>query len=246
MQTKPHGHGDVHMLLHSTGLADRWAAEVGAWMGWHPKLGCMPVPLDLWLLFVHFHFFHPIHSTPQGFKWVCFFQDTNGLVFRGLPAAIGKPGMGLHRVDGVPPSLGRPTVGDRLWHGLLWSKKSSPPWPALPSGVSAVHDYDVNSLAVPRKAKEAIGAITRLKCADGRSITINVEYNQLDPLLRWAGYDPHQHPASCHRRVYSLAFEGSCLPPCRATINPEGDVNDKAGFSPLPGQQGWWLCCCHC
>lgn len=26
----------------------------------------------------------------QGFKWVCFFQDTNGLVFRALPAAIGK------------------------------------------------------------------------------------------------------------------------------------------------------------
>jgi len=24
-----------------------------------------------------------------GFKWVCFFQDTNALVFRALPAAIG-------------------------------------------------------------------------------------------------------------------------------------------------------------
>lgn len=121
VQTKPHGHGDVHMLLHSTGLADRWAAE--------------------------------------GFKWICFFQDTNGLVFKALPAAI---------------------------------------------GVSAAHGYDVNSLAVPRKAKEAIGAITRLTFAGGRSITMNVEYNQLDPLLR-------------------------------ATINPEGDVNDASGFSPLPG-----------
>ena len=101
VQTKPHGHGDVHMLLHTTGLADKWRRE--------------------------------------GFKWVCFFQDTNAQVF----------------------------------HGLL---------PAL--GVSAVNDYDMNSLAVPRKAKEAIGAITRLRRPDGASITINVEYNQLDPLLR--------------------------------------------------------------
>lgn len=101
VQTKPHGHGDVHMLLHSTGLADRWQKE--------------------------------------GFKWVCFFQDTNALVFRALPAAL---------------------------------------------AVSEAHDYDVNSLAVPRKAKEAIGAITRLTYPNGREVTINVEYNQLDPLLR--------------------------------------------------------------
>ncbi|GAB4817370.1 hypothetical protein N2152v2_004416 [Parachlorella kessleri] len=121
VQTKPHGHGDVHMLLHSSGIAEEWAG--------------------------------------LGFKWVCFFQDTNGLVFRALPAAL---------------------------------------------GVSVANDYDVNSLAVPRKAKEAIGAITRLTMPSGRNITINVEYNQLDPLLR-------------------------------ATISPEGDVNDATGFSPFPG-----------
>ena len=91
IQTKPHGHGDVHMLLHSTGLAKKWQQD--------------------------------------GFKWICFFQDTNGQVFRALPAAV---------------------------------------------GVSAEHEYDVNSLAVPRKAKEAIGAITRLKGQDGSSMTINV------------------------------------------------------------------------
>ena len=51
-------------------------------------------------------------------------------------------------------------------------------------GVSAKEDYDVNSLAVPRKAQEAIGAITCLTHTDGRKMTINVEYNQLDPLLR--------------------------------------------------------------
>jgi UDP-sugar pyrophosphorylase len=72
-------------------------------------------------------------------------------------------------------------------------------------GVSVELDLDVNSLAVPRKAKQAVGAITKLKHIDGNEMTVNVEYNQLDPLLR-------------------------------ATINPEGDVNDpKTGLSPFPG-----------
>lgn len=53
LQTKPHGHGDVHGLLHSSGLAKKWAAA--------------------------------------GLRWLCFFQDTNGLVFRALPAALGAP-----------------------------------------------------------------------------------------------------------------------------------------------------------
>ena len=52
------------------------------------------------------------------------------------------------------------------------------------AGVSVAHDFDLNSLAVPRKAKEAIGGIARLTHRDGRSMTVNVEYNQLDPLLR--------------------------------------------------------------
>lgn len=55
------------------------------------------------------------------------------------------------------------------------------------AGVSAKNQYDVNSLAVPRKAKEAIGGIARLKHKDGHCMTINVEYNQLDPLLRAVG-----------------------------------------------------------
>uniref|UniRef100_M8BEG3 UTP-monosaccharide-1-phosphate uridylyltransferase n=1 Tax=Aegilops tauschii TaxID=37682 RepID=M8BEG3_AEGTA len=61
---------------------------------------------------------------------------------------------------------------------------------AIPSalGVSATKGYNVNSLAVPRKAKEAIGGITKLTHADGRTMVINVEYNQLDPLLRATGH----------------------------------------------------------
>ncbi len=56
------------------------------------------------------------------------------------------------------------------------------------AGVSARHDYDMNSLAVPRKAKESIGGIAALRRPDGTALTINVEYNLLDPLLRANGY----------------------------------------------------------
>ncbi|KAK9748891.1 hypothetical protein RND81_02G088400 [Saponaria officinalis] len=101
IQTKPHGHGDVHSLLYSSGLLSKW------------------------------------HGA--GVKWVLFFQDTNGLLFKAIPASL---------------------------------------------GVSAIKHYQVNSLAVPRKAKEAIGGIAKLTHADGRTMVINVEYNQLDPLLR--------------------------------------------------------------
>ncbi|KAI3967380.1 hypothetical protein MKX01_040706 [Papaver californicum] len=105
IQTKPHGHGDVHSLLYSSGLLKTW------------------------------------HDA--GMKWVLFFQDTNGLLFRAIPSAL---------------------------------------------GVSSTKGYHVNSLAVPRKAKEAIGGITKLTHADGRTMVINVEYNQLDPLLRATGH----------------------------------------------------------
>ncbi|XP_047342023.1 UDP-sugar pyrophosphorylase [Impatiens glandulifera] len=105
IQTKPHGHGDVHSLLYSSGLLNEW--------------------------------------RDAGLKWVLFFQDTNGLLFQAIPASL---------------------------------------------GVSAAKQYDVNSLAVPRKAKEAIGGITKLTHSDGRTMVINVEYNQLDPLLRATGY----------------------------------------------------------
>ncbi|KAI8531392.1 hypothetical protein RHMOL_Rhmol11G0132800 [Rhododendron molle] len=87
IQTKPHGHGDVHSLLYSSGLLNLWR-----------------------------------HA---GLRWVLFFQDTNGLLFKAIPAAL---------------------------------------------GVSATKQYHVNSLAVPRKAKEAIGGIAKLTHADGNSI----------------------------------------------------------------------------
>ncbi|XP_002973847.2 UDP-sugar pyrophosphorylase 1 isoform X2 [Selaginella moellendorffii] len=106
IQTKPHGHGDVHAVLYSSGILSRW------------KL--------------------------SGVKWLIFFQDTNGLLFKAIPASL---------------------------------------------GVSVTNDLDVNSLAVPRKAKEPIGGIARLTHTNGSEMVINVEYNQLDPLLRNTGYE---------------------------------------------------------
>ena len=63
-------------------------------------------------------------------------------------------------------------------------------------------------------SRQAIGAIAQLVRSDGGSITINVEYNQLDPLLRAAynpegdvndpstGYSPF--PGNINQLVFSL------------------------------------------
>jgi len=120
--TKPHGHGDIHYLLHSSGTAQKWLDE--------------------------------------GRTYILFFQDTNGLVFRSLLACL---------------------------------------------GVAVSRNFSANSITGPRKAKQAVGAICCLKREDGTSITTNVEYNQLDPLLRATpGYE-------------------------------QGDVNGEDGLSPFPG-----------
>lgn len=79
LQTKPHGHGDIHSLLHEHEVASKW--------------------------------------VEKGIKWITFFQDTNGLAFHTLPLAL---------------------------------------------GVSLEKDLIMNSMAIPRKAKQAVGAITKL------------------------------------------------------------------------------------
>lgn len=105
IQAKPHGHGDVHSLLHQSGLASTWLKE--------------------------------------GKKWVFFFQDTNALAINAFMAML---------------------------------------------GVSLNQQAHLNSLVVPRKAGEAAGGLARLEHKEnGRALTINVEYNQLDPLLKANG-----------------------------------------------------------
>lgn len=122
LETKPHGHGDVHSLLYSTGLAARFAS--------------------------------------QGVEQLVFFQDTNSLIFCVLAATL---------------------------------------------QASRQQGFVMNSIAVPRRAGEAVGGIARLVSEDGsRELTINVEYNQLDPMLRASG-------------------------------RADGDAADSSGFSPYPG-----------
>lgn len=101
LETKPHGHGDVHHLLLTSGTAAAWAKA--------------------------------------GLKYVAFFQDTNALAFRAMACLL---------------------------------------------GVSVKSKLEYNSLTVPRTPGEAVGGIVRLRHADGSAMTVNVEYNQLDPLLR--------------------------------------------------------------
>lgn len=98
---KPHGHGDIHMLLHSTGTAKKLAQE--------------------------------------GVRYLLFVQDTNGQAFNAALAAI---------------------------------------------GVSEQRGFDFNSITVNRIPGEAVGGITTLVKPGSPPLTINVEYNQLDPLLR--------------------------------------------------------------
>ncbi|CAE8624158.1 unnamed protein product [Polarella glacialis] len=128
--TKPHGHGDVHFLLHSSGLVAKWQAE--------------------------------------GRKWVLFFQDTNTLYLMTFLCTL---------------------------------------------GVSARHGLEVNFVAMPRCAKEAVGAITQLRHSDGRSIVVNVEYNQLEPLLKATGHPEGDvngpdglspFPGNCNELLFSL------------------------------------------
>jgi len=46
-------------------------------------------------------------------------------------------------------------------------------------------NLEVNSITVPRKPGEAVGAICKLKSKKtGKSLTLNVEYNQLGSLLK--------------------------------------------------------------
>lgn len=123
VQTKPHGHGDIHNLLYSSGVAAKW--------------------------------------RDAGKEWMMFIQDTNAPALRVVPSIL---------------------------------------------GVSRANNYEMNSVCVPRRPGEAMGAICSLVKEDdsGEEVVINVEYNQLDSLLK-------------------------------AKWNPEGDVANDQGFSSFPG-----------
>lgn len=56
---------------------------------------------------------------------------------------------------------------------------------AIPSalGASVANEYVMNTICVPRKPGEAVGALTKYIFDDGRSLTINTEYNVLNEFL---------------------------------------------------------------
>ena len=101
LETKPHGHGDIHYLLYQSGKAKQWVEE--------------------------------------GKKYMVQFMDTNVLAFNCVPASI---------------------------------------------GASVKFNFDINSIVVPRRPKDAIGAICKLIKKDGTSKVENVEYNLIDSLLK--------------------------------------------------------------
>jgi len=115
VETKPHGHGDVHHLLFREGHVDKW--------------------------------------EKAGRRHVVFLQDTNALV-----------------VNSILPTL----------------------------GVSIAKGFHMNSICIPRLAGEAAGAIARLdhKTDPEKSLVINVEYNQLDPLLKSQGSSDEPDPST--------------------------------------------------
>jgi len=158
LQTKPHGHGDVHMLLHEAGLAKKWAEE--------------------------------------GRKYLMFFQDTNGLVFHAAPAAF---------------------------------------------GVSATMGFEVNSLTVPRRPGEAVGAICQLESKE-RSLTCNVEYNQLNGLMKDAGFGGDvaddsgfsPYPGNLNILIFSIPDYATTLEKCGGMVpefvNPKYKDAEKTIF----------------
>ena len=52
-------------------------------------------------------------------------------------------------------------------------------------GISAKNDFDFNTLGVPRKPGEAVGAITTLIHKETKqNLTINIEYNQVESAFK--------------------------------------------------------------
>lgn len=155
---KPHGHGDVHSLLHQHGLIKKWLTEDR--------------------------------------RWLLCFQDTNSLPFRCLCAVL---------------------------------------------GVSAKNGFAMNTMTVPRVPKEALGAICTLKDPKkGTNLTINVEYNQLEPLLQEAGGDvPDEsgyspYPGNINVLLFDLEVQSQYLEKTGGIVpefvNPKWTDSSKTAF----------------
>ena len=133
-----------------------------------------------------------------GKRWVYFFQDTNALAFKVLPATL---------------------------------------------GVSLELKLQVNSVCVSRTAGESIGGLMKLKHQDGGAQTINVEYNQIDALLKSTvdprgdvagpdGFSPY--PGSINQLLFALDPYAAKLQQTGGTmpefVNPKYTDTTKTAF----------------
>ncbi|ETO24200.1 hypothetical protein RFI_12957 [Reticulomyxa filosa] len=76
-------------------------------------------------------------------------------------------------------------------------------------GVSAMNQFVMNSITIPRRPKQPIGAITQLRHTGNDDVlTINVEYNQLEPLLKNCS-ESREGDIADNRTGYSK-YPGNC------------------------------------
>lgn len=118
------------------------------------------------------------------------------------PHGHGDIHMLLH-TSGVAAQL----AASGIEHLMFIQDTNGPSFNTLPAviGVSVEKGYDFNSLAINRVPGEAVGGLAKL-VGNGTERTLNVEYNQLDPLLR-ATISPEGDVAN--EQGFSM-FPGNC------------------------------------
>jgi hypothetical protein len=163
VQTKPHGHGDVHALLHSTGLARKWADAGLEWVCFFQVRGAPrgaagaggPRSARARASTQHVRSTRPPRPPPASRT-------------RAASQTLPHPPP-LSPLPPLPPPPSPPQDTNALVFRALLT--------AL--GVSAANAYDMNSLAVPRKVGRVGGG--------GKGGTGGWEKSNRRPLLRRGG-----------------------------------------------------------
>jgi len=106
--------------------------------------------------------------------------------------------------------------------------------------LSEKNNFEVNSIVVPRKPGEAVGAICNLSKPNEKPLTINVEYNQLDALFKSMGgekIDEHGfsiYPGNINCLVFSVPEYLQILTETQGCIaefiNPKYEDTTKTKF----------------
>ena len=171
LQTKPHGHGDVHTLLHQSGLLPKFAAEGRkcAAAGALAPLACRPrrptadAPVPLRRRLPPWRPPDPPRPCGGGHRgrvdaaclrlprYVAFFQDTNVLAFKALPAALGVS----ERLGAAAPSEGpglRGTAQALHASAAIGKPAAAPRVPGAPERLGCPGRRRVQDAGAPREA----------------------------------------------------------------------------------------------